>query len=201
MTYANVTATAAMIAAVGGGALASGAIPDAEDRIPACYVPKTIKHKVKGKLRVVKSAGAIRLLVKGSRCPKGERKLSWAQRGPAGAMGPAGASGPPGPGGGTNVVRRILTGTVDPNESSFRTLTVPCVPGEVAIGGGAGMLAANGAALTPVNGDALLASVPRLATSGDNPPVAVGRPTAWTTTIHNGGSSRDAVFYALCASP
>jgi hypothetical protein len=42
------------------------------------------------------ATGAIRLVTKGAKCRKGEQKVTWSQRGPAGARGPAGPAGLPG---------------------------------------------------------------------------------------------------------
>jgi hypothetical protein len=81
LTYANVMATVAAFAAIGGGAFAIGAVPDREGRIKACFVPK-------GKVK-----GDVRLLVSGSKCRKGEAKVTWNQRGRRGAQGERGPQG------------------------------------------------------------------------------------------------------------
>jgi hypothetical protein len=69
----------ALVAALGGFAIA--AVPDSRGRIAACYAKKT---------------GKLHLLVKGSRCPRGQVLIRWNQRGPAGAAGAAGTPGQPG---------------------------------------------------------------------------------------------------------
>jgi hypothetical protein len=69
----------ALVAAVGG--LAIAAVPDSRGRIAACYA---------------KTSGKLRLLVKGSKCARGERMVRWNQRGPAGAAGAPGQPGTPG---------------------------------------------------------------------------------------------------------
>ena len=66
----------ALVAAIGGFAVA--AVPDSSGRIAACYLKKS---------------GKLRLLVKGSKCQKGEQLIRWNQTGPAGANGIAGAPG------------------------------------------------------------------------------------------------------------
>lgn len=69
--------TIAVVLAAGGFAVA--AIPDGNGKVNACYSKKT------GALRVVSSSK--------KKCRRGERKLSWSQKGPAGPTGPKGASG------------------------------------------------------------------------------------------------------------
>lgn len=78
-------ATTAIFLAMGGGAFAIGAIPAANGVAYGCY------DKKNGSLRVVK---------KGKRCKKQERKLAWnvkARQGPKGDPGAPGSSGAPGP--------------------------------------------------------------------------------------------------------
>ena len=84
LTYANVMATIAAFAAIGGGAFAIGAVPDREGRIKACFVPKG------------KAKGDVRILVSGSKCRKGEAKVTWNQRGRRGRRGAQGEPGPQG---------------------------------------------------------------------------------------------------------
>jgi hypothetical protein len=86
LTYANVMATIAAFAAIGGGAFAIGAIPDRQGKVNACYVKK---GKKKGRVR----------LVSGTRCRRGEAKVSWnlkGRRGRRGLQGHQGAAGPQG---------------------------------------------------------------------------------------------------------
>jgi hypothetical protein len=64
------------VAAVGGFAVA--AVPDKQGRIAACYGKKN---------------GKVRLLVKGSKCAKGEKLIRWNQSGPPGQPGQPGAKG------------------------------------------------------------------------------------------------------------
>jgi hypothetical protein len=83
-TYSNVLASIALFAAMGGGAWAVSAIPAADGVIYGCV------HKKTGSLRVVK---------KGKRCKKRERKISWnasGQAGGQGARGDTGSQGSPG---------------------------------------------------------------------------------------------------------
>lgn len=67
----------AVVLAAGGFAVA--AIPDGSGKVNACYLKKT------GAVRVVSSSKR--------KCRRGERKLSWSQKGPVGPMGPQGKSG------------------------------------------------------------------------------------------------------------
>ena len=85
VTYANAAATLAVVLAAGGGAFAVGAVVDREGNIKACYVKKG------------RSAGDVRLLVKGTKCRKGEAKIAWGKAGPQGAAGQSGAQGSAGP--------------------------------------------------------------------------------------------------------
>jgi hypothetical protein len=81
LTYSNVMSTIAAFAAIGGGTLAIAAIPDRQGRINACYIKKG------------KKKGQVRLLASGTRCRKGEAKVSWNQKGQRGAQGQQGAQG------------------------------------------------------------------------------------------------------------
>jgi len=76
---ALVVALVALVAAVGGYAIA--AVPDKNGRIPACYGKKS---------------GDLRVLVKGTKCKRGEKKLLWNQTGPTGSAGAPGQPGSPG---------------------------------------------------------------------------------------------------------
>jgi hypothetical protein len=84
-TYANVMSTAAVFIALGGGAYAAvGSIPGTGGVIQGCY-------KTKG--------GSLRLVPAGQKCAKGERPISFNQRGPQGSAGAPGTAGTPGPAG------------------------------------------------------------------------------------------------------
>jgi hypothetical protein len=72
----------ALIVATSGVAVA--AIPSSSGVVSACYSKKT------GAVRVVDKA-------KKQKCRKGEKALSWSQKGPAGAPGATGNGGPQGP--------------------------------------------------------------------------------------------------------
>ncbi len=91
-SHANVMATLAAFAALGGGAFAIGAIPDDEGDINACFDKRG------------KDIGEVRLLVKGN-CANDERQISWNQDGPQGPVGPPGGQGPLGPSNAFEAVR------------------------------------------------------------------------------------------------
>jgi hypothetical protein len=87
LTYANVMSTIAVLAVIGGGAIALGGPTNKQGEIVACFVKKG------------KNRGDVRLLVKG-KCKRTEKKIKWAKQGRGGAtgqQGPAGATGPAGP--------------------------------------------------------------------------------------------------------
>ena len=98
LSYANVTATLALFFALGAGGYAIGAIPNKEGTISACYATK---GATKGQLRAVDGT---------ARCRKGERKLKWNQRGPAGLPGQTGATGAQGPIGPAGISRVDMNG-------------------------------------------------------------------------------------------
>ena len=74
-SYGNVMATVAIFIAICGGSLAIGTVPNESGQIAACYVKK-------GKQR-----GDVRLLVKGTKCRRNEKLITWAVVGQQGAPG------------------------------------------------------------------------------------------------------------------
>jgi hypothetical protein len=86
LTYANVTATIAMFAALGGGAFAASSLVGPNGTVNGCVNTK---------------AGSTRVVKLGKKCRKGERRLTWSQQGPQGSQGPQGDQGAPGPIAGT----------------------------------------------------------------------------------------------------
>ena len=105
-------AAGAFGAALVGGVVAIGALPDSKGKINACYV----KHGER--------KGDVRLLVSGT-CRSDEKKVSWNQRGPRGESGA------------TKVVKRggrefCHSGAV----CTGATLRAYCLEGERATGGG-----------------------------------------------------------------
>ncbi len=83
-SYGNVMATMAVFIAICGGSLAIGKVPNQSGQIPACFVKKG------------KNRGDVRLLVKGNKCRRNEKLITWAVVGQPGASGEAGAQGAPG---------------------------------------------------------------------------------------------------------
>jgi hypothetical protein len=82
LSYANVMATIAVFAAIGGGAVAAvRSIPGPDGVIHACYKAKT---------------GGVRVVASGKKCHKRERALTWNQQGVQGPQGLQGALGPQG---------------------------------------------------------------------------------------------------------
>jgi hypothetical protein len=80
-------AAAALCGAVLVGQAAGGKLVGKDGRVYACY-------KTKGKRK-----GAVRLVAKKAKCHKGEKKVSWSVRGPAGQGGENGQNGENGAGG------------------------------------------------------------------------------------------------------
>lgn len=78
VTYANVMATVAVVAAVGAGSVAAGAIDAGSPVIRACANKRT---------------GALRLLGTHGKCSKSERSVAWNKTGRDGAPGKNGTNG------------------------------------------------------------------------------------------------------------
>ena len=129
VTYANVTATAALFLALGGGAYALSGIPDRAGVFHGCVAPKA------GGLRVVKSASSCRktkTIRRGRRHVRvrGESAIAWNQKGPRGLRGTPGikgdqgAQGDPGaPGTALAFARVFATGGVDEARTQGAGLT------------------------------------------------------------------------------
>ena len=82
ITYANVTATAALFLALSGGvAVAAGGIPGEDGKIQGCY----------------SRDGGLRVVSHESLCRESEEPLYWNQQGPKGEKGETGERGPQGP--------------------------------------------------------------------------------------------------------
>jgi len=77
LTYANVTATLALVLAMTGGAIAATGGFTSGGKLQAC----------------VGSGGALKLLKSGQKCHHGQQQVVWSQIGPRGPAGPAGPSG------------------------------------------------------------------------------------------------------------
>ena len=105
-------AAAAVGAALVGGVVAIGALPDSQGKINACYV----KHGER--------QGAVRLLVSG-KCRSGEKKVSWNQQGPRGESGATKV-----------VIRKTHAFCHSGSVCTRSTLRSYCPEGERATGGG-----------------------------------------------------------------
>ena len=81
LTYANVMATIAVFAALGGGAFAATSFIGADGRIKGC---------------VGKKSGTLRVVQPGTKCSKKAKALVWSERGPQGEAGAQGSAGPQG---------------------------------------------------------------------------------------------------------
>jgi hypothetical protein len=87
LSYANVTATLALVFAMSGGAIAAtGGFTSAPSSIKAC----------------VGGNGVLKLQA-GKKCRSGQKAVSWSQQGPAGAQGATGSPGATGPQGAPGV--------------------------------------------------------------------------------------------------
>jgi hypothetical protein len=111
LSYANVAASLALFAALGGGAYAAvSAIPGPDGVIHGCYK----KHK-----------GSLRLVPAGRRCSHSERAIAFNQTGPkgtAGLRGTKGATGATGARGATGATgAKGEQGTQGPGATSFST--------------------------------------------------------------------------------
>jgi hypothetical protein len=88
ISYANVTATLALIVALSGGAYAATSLSGADGTIKGCVAKR---GKAKGALRVVSTK---------ARCRRGEQTITWNKSGGPGVAGAPGPQGPQGPAGG-----------------------------------------------------------------------------------------------------
>lgn len=199
LTYANVMATLAVVIAVAGGTWAVAGVPDGEGQISACYVPRDVVRNVRvgnrTVRRVVKEAGETRLLVTSTRCPRGERKLTWNQQGPGGPtgpIGPAGATGSPGASGspgaaganGANGATRVTVRS-GANATSTAVAQANCQPDERAAGGG----------FFHNTGGVPFRSEPVPNTPG-------ATPTGWGVSISGGPFAQGLITaYVICAAP
>jgi hypothetical protein len=174
--YANVTATLALIVALGGTSYAA-------IRLPANSVgAKQLKRHAVTSSKLNASAVTSSTVKNGSLRAKDFK----AGQIPAGPAGPAGAAGA------TNIVRR-QTPSPGVAAGAIGAVTMTCNPGERAITGG---LEGDGAAFTP-NTFALTDSFPRTTRTG-----AGDVPTGWYVEARNTASSSSQFLgYLVCAAP
>ena len=184
----------AHLAAGGGDALASGG-----GTISACASKRT--HAL--------SLG---------KCKKGDTKLVWSKVGPAGAAGPRGATGAtgatgaagpqgatgprgetgpagaPGAPGATNVTVRT-SGNVNTSVGADGSAVASCNPGEVATGGGMGLVVGNSAGIDYFEAGGVPAQ-------GNSPAAAGTTPNGWYASWYNGSTQTDTFqVWVICAAP
>jgi hypothetical protein len=146
--YANVTATLALFVALGGTSYAAATISSAD-------VQNGSLRSVDIKNESLKSQDVDNGSLTGSDLKNGSIKSSDVDNasllatdfkpgelpaGPTGPQGPQGVQGPQGPAGATNVVARRTNAIVP--IGGFENAVASCLPGERAVGGGAGITAA-----------------------------------------------------------
>ena len=167
-SHATVVAYLALFVALGGGgAFAVTSIIGADGTINGCYAAK---GRAKGTLRVVPE---------GARCRRGEKPISWNQRGEPGQRGAPGA---------TNVRVRTSGEFTVIRPYGLATVNAYCQPGERVTGGGG----------TPTRESVyVIASGPR---HDETDPGSA--PVGWYTTFQNGTQFEHAVRASVvCASP
>jgi hypothetical protein len=97
LSYANVVATAALLLAMSGGAIAATGGFDSGGTLKAC-----VNHE-----------GTIKLLKSGKHCRRGQKTIAWNQTGPAGPAGPTGATGATGAPGANGQPTNLMWARID----------------------------------------------------------------------------------------
>jgi hypothetical protein len=131
----------ALFVALGAGSFAVGAIPGKDGTITACYSSKT------GVVRAINAD-------KKKKCKKGEKKITWNQKGVQGTQGAPGAPGAPGAKGdpGPSTPQTIGDGSIGTAQLADNAVTSPKVA-DAAIG--AADLGANSVGASEVGTDAV----------------------------------------------
>jgi hypothetical protein len=182
ISYGNVTATVALIVALGGTSYAAVTITGSSVK-DSSLTGADIKNSSLTSSDI-KNASLLASDFKAGQLPAGPA-------GAAGPAGPAGATGPQGPAGATDVITRRQDQTI-PASSNLGT-TVQCETGEVAVGGGAGITG-------PLDQTAIFSSEPR--ESDGSAPEDGDVSTGWRGTGINGTAIPQVMnVYVLCASP
>lgn len=112
------------------------------------------------------------------------------QPGPAGPQGAQGTSGAQGTAGTTNVVVRTNSSSIGAGIQSS-VFGKSCDPGELATGGGVGFASI-------ATGDRVALSTPA---SGGSISTDGQVPDGWLGSVFNGGATRNATVWVICASP
>jgi hypothetical protein len=196
--YANVTATLALFVALGGTSYAAATISSADVQNGSLTSADIKNESLKS--RDVDNASLTGSdlrngSIKGADVDDASLAAADFKPGelPAGPQGPQGVQGPQGPAGATNVVARRTNALVPSGDTA--TAVVSCLPGERAVGGGAGI---TGAALT---GDAaILVNEPREEDGSD--PESGDVATKWAAVGVNATVIPQVLNVSvLCASP
>ena len=190
LSYTNVTATLALFIALGGSSYAAATLTGADIRNGTVTGSDLKRESVKG-LDVANLTGSD--LRNGSVTTSDLGSLVGADF-KAGQL-PAGPAGPEGPAGTTQVLtRRVAEVVLEPGDAA--DITASCLPGEVAVGGGA---VHDG---TPSDLIAVMYSHP--VESDGSPPEDGERATGWLTgvdhTFLGGPANRKMTAYVLCAN-
>jgi hypothetical protein len=139
--YANVTATLALFVALGGTSYAAATISGSDVQNGSLTGSDIRNESLKS--RDVDNGSLTGGDLKNGSLRAADFKAGDLPAGPQGAtgpQGPPGVQGPQGPAGATNVVAR-RTNALVPDQGS-ETAVASCLPGERAVGGGAGITAA-----------------------------------------------------------
>lgn len=191
--YANVTATLALFVALGGTSYAAATISGSDVQNGSLTSADVRNESLKS--RDVDNGSLTGSDLKNGSLRAADFKAGDLPAGPQGApgpQGPQGIQGPQGPAGATNVVARRTNAFV-PNGGS-ETAVASCLPGEVAVGGGAGITFAF------TQDAAIFTSEPREADGSD--PEDGDVPTKWAAVgVNDTGVPQLMNVHVLCASP
>ena len=191
--YANVTATLALFVALGGTSYAAATISGSDVQNGSLTGADVRNESLKS--RDVDNGSLTGSDLKNGSLRAADFKAGDLPAGPQGApgpQGPQGIQGPQGPAGATNVVAR-RTNAVVPNGGS-ETAVASCLPGEVAVGGGAGITFAF------TQDAAIFTSEPREADGSDPEDGDVA--TKWAAVgVNDTGVPQLMNVHVLCASP
>lgn len=120
LTFANVVAVLALIAALAGGALAAPKLVGSDGQIHGCATKK-------GRLTIVKQ---------GKKCGKRKKAVVWSQSGPRGRRGPGGLRGDPGDRGQSRLGTKSFNRTLADGSSSVTVATAGDIALKASCAGG-----------------------------------------------------------------
>jgi hypothetical protein len=190
--YANVTATLALFVALGGTSYAAATISGTDVR-NGTLTGSDIKNESL-KSGDVDNGSLLAKDFKSAQLPAGPAGSQGAQ----GAQGPQGIQGPQGPAGATNVVARRTNRNLAPplpGEVTIESALASCLPGERAVGGGAG--------ITNITSGFALMIMSEPAEDDGTPPEDGEVATKWRAVGVNSDQSNAQTLnvHVLCASP